>query len=119
MAGSEGKDFGPKLSEIGSKYAKDGLLNAIVHPSDGISFGFEGWEIKMKDGSTTSGIISSKTESSVDIKYPGGISQQIKVSDILSRKQMKESMMPETLYQTMSNEDLANLLEWLQNLKKK
>ena len=52
MAGTEGKDFGPKLTEIGSKYAKEGLLNAIVHPSEGISFGYEGWEIKMKDGST-------------------------------------------------------------------
>ena len=119
MVGTEGKDFGPKLTEIGSKYAKDGLLNAIIHPSDGISFGFEGWEIRMKDGTATSGIISSKTESSLDIKYPGGISQQVKVSDISSRKQMKQSMMPETLYQTMTNEDLANLLEWLQNLKKK
>ncbi len=43
VAGNEGKDFGPKLTEIGSKYAKDGLLDAIVHPSDVISFGYEGW----------------------------------------------------------------------------
>jgi putative heme-binding domain-containing protein len=62
MVGSEGKDFGPKLTEIGSKYPKEGLLDAIVHPSDWISFGYEGWELKMKDGSTLSGIIASKTE---------------------------------------------------------
>src|SRR5690606_25370460 len=45
---NEGFDFGPKLSEIGSKYPKEGLLESIVHPSKGISFGYEGWEIKMK-----------------------------------------------------------------------
>jgi putative heme-binding domain-containing protein len=119
MVGNEGKDFGPKLTEIGSKYAKDGLLDAIVHPSDGISFGYEGWEIKMKDGSTLSGIIASKTETNIDLKYPGGAKQEIKTSDIVSKKEMKESMMPEGLYQNMSNNDLANLLEFLESLKKK
>ncbi len=33
--------------------------------------------------------------------------------------QMKESMMPEGLYQNLSKQDLANLLEYLQGLKKK
>ncbi|MFI5154485.1 MAG: PVC-type heme-binding CxxCH protein, partial [Chitinophagales bacterium] len=119
MVGSEGKDFGPKLTEIGSKYGKDGLLNSIIHPSDGISFGFEGWQIKMKDGSALSGIISSKTESSIDIKFPGGTIQQIKTTDVASQKEMKESMMTEGLYQNMSNEDMANLLDYLEHLKKK
>jgi putative heme-binding domain-containing protein len=119
MVATEGKDFGPKLTEIGSKYAKDGLLNAIVHPSDGISFGYEGWEIKMKDGSSLSGIIASKTETETDIKFPGGAKQQIKTSDVVSKREMKESMMPEGLYQNMSNQDLADLLEFLASLKKK
>jgi len=119
MVGNEGKDFGPKLTEIGSKYAKDGLLDAIVHPSDGISFGYEGWELKMKDGSTLSGIIASKTETNIDLKLPGGAKQQLKTSDVASKKEMKESMMPEGLYQNMSNNDLANLLGYLESLKKK
>lgn len=119
MVGGEGKDFGPKLTEIGSKYPKEGLLNAIVHPSDGISFGYEGWEIKMKDGSVYSGIIASKTETDIDLKFPGGMKQEIKASDVSSKKEMKESMMPEGLYQNMSNQDLANLLEYLESLKKK
>jgi putative heme-binding domain-containing protein len=119
IVGAEGKDFGPKLTEIGSKYAKDGLLNAIVHPSDGISFGYEGWEIKMNDGSTISGIVASKTESDIDLKFPGGTTQQIKTSDVASMKEMKQSMMMEDLYQNMSNEDMANLLEYLSSLKKK
>ena len=53
----EGFDFGPDLTEIGSKYPKDGLLESIVHPSAGISFNNEGYELKMKDGSTLTGII--------------------------------------------------------------
>lgn len=119
VAGNEGKDFGPKLTEIGSKYAKDGLLDAIVHPSDGISFGYEGWEIKMKDGSVMSGIIASNTETAMEVKFPGGTTQQIKTNEVASKKEMKTSLMPEGLYQNLNNEDLANLLEYLEGLKKK
>ncbi|MCW3108783.1 MAG: c-type cytochrome [Segetibacter sp.] len=116
---NEGYDFGPKLTEIGSKYPKEGLLEAIVHPSKGISFGFEGWEIKLKDGSTLSGIIASKTETDMDLKLPGGARQHIKTRDVKSMKELKESMMPEGLHESMSKQDLSNLLEYLENLKKK
>ncbi len=114
-----GYDFGPKLTEIGSKLPKESLLDAIVHPSAGIGFGYEGWELKMKDGSTLSGIIASKTETDIDIKFPGGSHKQIKTADVQTMTEMKQSMMTEGLYASMSTQDLANLLEYLSSLKKK
>ncbi len=114
-----GYDFGPGLSEIGAKLPKESLLEAIVHPSAGIGFGYEGWVLKMKDGSTLSGIISSKTETDIDIKFPGGSHQQIKTANVLTMTQMKQSMMTEGLYENMSPQDLANLLDYLEGLKKK
>jgi putative heme-binding domain-containing protein len=114
----EGSDFGPALSEIGSKYPPEGLLNSIVNPSAGISFGYEGWEIKTKDGSTLTGIIVSKTESGIELKYPGGNRKNIKTGDIVSKKELKQSMMTQGLYENMSNQDMANLLGYLSGLKK-
>jgi putative heme-binding domain-containing protein len=64
----EGIDFGPKLSEIGSKLGKEGQYLAIMYPDAGIGFGYEGWELKMKDGSVLNGIISSKTETDLVLK---------------------------------------------------
>jgi putative membrane-bound dehydrogenase-like protein len=116
---AEGNDFGPKLSEIGSKYPKEGLLNTILHPSEGISFGFEGWTLKLKDGSTVTGIIASKTETDIDLKLPGGTKEQFKTSQVQSITQLKESMMPEGLYKTMSTQGMADLLAYMQQLKKK
>jgi putative heme-binding domain-containing protein len=115
----EGFDFGPNLTEIGSKYPKDGLLKQIVYPSAGISFNSEGWELKLKDGSTLTGIIASKTETDIDLKLPGGARQPIKTSDVKSIKQLKVSMMPEGLHENMSTQDMANLLAYLESLKKK
>jgi putative membrane-bound dehydrogenase-like protein len=119
QVGGVGFDFGPKLTEIGSKLPKEALLESIVHPSKGISFGYEGWQLNMKDGSTLSGIITSKTETDITIKFPGGATKELKTSDIKNRTQMKESMMPEGLYQSMTKQSMANLLEYLEGLKKK
>lgn len=115
----DGFDFGPNLTEIGSKYPKEGLLKSIADPSAGISFGSEGWELKLKDGSTLTGIIASKTETDIDLKLPGGAKQHIKTSEVKSMKQLKVSMMPEGLQENMSVQSLANLLEYLAGLKKK
>ena len=113
---NEGFEFGPGLSEIGTKYPKEGLLDAILHPSAGISFGYEGWDLIMKDGTRLSGIISSKTETDIELKLPGGIKKQVKTSELKSIIQMKNSMMPEGLYLNMKNQDLADLLEYLSGL---
>ena len=115
----EGYDFGPALTQIGAKLSKDGLWEAILHPSAGISFGYEGWNITMKDGTRYSGIISSKTETDIDLKLPGGVKKQIKTGDVTSMIQMPASMMPEGLYKPMKDQDIADLLEYLSGLVKR
>ncbi|MGZ8541990.1 MAG: PVC-type heme-binding CxxCH protein [Chitinophagaceae bacterium] len=116
---NSGYDFGPKLTEIGSKLPKESLLETITSPSSGIGFGYEGWELRMKDGSTMSGIIASKTETDIELKLPGGFKKQIKTADIKTLTQLKQSMMPEGLYENLTSQDIADLLEYLSGLKKK
>ena len=119
QVGSSGSDFGPKLTEIGSKLPAEGLLESILRPSAGISFGFEGWEYKMKDGSSMTGIVANKTETDVELKFPGGAKQSFETSAVASQKELKESMMPGDLHNTMTTQELADLLAYLQGLKKK
>jgi putative heme-binding domain-containing protein len=119
QVGSEGFSFGPPLTEIGSKLPKESQLEAILHPSAGISFGYEGWELNLKDGSKLTGIISSKTESDIELKLPGGNKQSVKASDVQSMKKLTESMMPDGLEQAMTTQELSDLLEYLDQLKKK
>ena len=115
----EGMDFGPKLSEIGSKLPKEGQYLAIIHPDAGISFGYEGWEVKFKDGSTMTGIVSSKTETDIQMKFPGGMVQNYKMADVVSIKQIDSSMMPSGIQESMSTQDMVDLVEYLASLKKK
>ena len=119
MIGNTGFEFGPKLTEIGTKMPKEELLRSIVHPSAGIAFNYEGWELTLKDGSTLTGIVSSKTETEVELRLPGGNKMNLKRSDIQTMKKLNESLMPEGLHQSMTQQELADLLDFLKNQRRK
>lgn len=116
---NEGIDFGPKLSEIGSKLSKEGMYLSILHPNAGIGFGYETFEITTKKGDVYQGIVTSKNETDIILKLPGGSIQNFKTSALKSVKQIDNSMMPDGLADGMSTTELTDLIEYLSTLKKK
>ncbi len=116
---NEGIDFGPKLSEIGSKLSKEGMYLSILHPNAGIGFGYESFEITTKKGDVYQGIITSKNETDIILKLPGGSVQNFKTSALKSVKQLDNSMMPDGLADGLSTSELSDLVEYLSTLKKK
>ena len=114
----QGVDFGPDLSEIGTKLGKDALFEAILDPSAGISFGYEAFQLELKSGEEPYGLLASETADELAIKAVGGIITRYKKADITRKEQMKLSIMPAGLQQTMSTQDLVDLVEYLTTLKK-
>lgn len=114
----KGVDLGPALSEIGAKLGKDALYEAILDPSAGIEFGYEAWHIELKSGDDAVGLITSETTDELVLKDARAISTHIKKSDIVQRQKLKLSLMPAGLQQTMSTQDLVDLVEYLSSLKK-
>ncbi|MCI0747093.1 MAG: c-type cytochrome [Verrucomicrobia subdivision 3 bacterium] len=114
----QGVEVGPDLTEIGSKLAKEALYESILDPSAGISFGFESWEIELKNGDYAYGLIANDTSDEIAIKSNAGIVTRHKKSDVKSRGQMKLSMMPAGLQQAMTAQELVDLIEYLASLKK-
>ncbi len=113
-----GTDYGPKLSEIGSKLPKEGQYLAILYPNAGISFGYEGWQLSMKDGSGISGIIASRTENEWMVKMPDGSLKGYAVKNMKKREQMTNSLMPSNFQDVMKDSELADLVAYLMTLKK-
>jgi putative membrane-bound dehydrogenase-like protein len=114
----EGVNFGPALSEIGSKLPKDGLYSSILYPDQGISFGFEGYRVKLKDGSSAFGRIVSETEDQIVVQYMSN-KQTIAKADIASRLKLENSIMPSNLHSSMSEQEITDLVEYLSELKSK
>jgi putative heme-binding domain-containing protein len=114
-----GIDFGPALSEIGSKLPKEDLYFSITNPSAAVAFGFEGWILKLKDGNELLGLIASETADEVALKIMGGIVVKYPKSQIVSRTKQDQSLMTPGLHQTMTEQELVDLIEYLTTLKKK
>ena len=111
-----GQNFGPDLTSIGDKLGKDGLLSAIVYPSMGIGFGYEGFEIKTKDGQIYHGFIESETEHDLTLRMMGGLTQRITHDKIMEKIPLDESLMTADLHQLMTQEELLDLIEYLSTL---
>jgi putative heme-binding domain-containing protein len=114
----QGADFGPKLSEIGTKLGKDALYEAILDPSAGISFGFEAWQFELKNGDEAFGLMTSETADDVSVKTQNGIVTKYKKADVAKSQKMTASIMPAGLQLTMSTQELVDLVEFLSSLKK-
>jgi putative heme-binding domain-containing protein len=113
----KGIDFGPGLSEIGDKFGKSALYAAIVDPSAGIVFGYELWEITLRNGAAF-GFITSETDDEIAVKAPGNIVTRHRKSEVVSRKSVPGSAMPAGLLQALEAQEIADLLEYLSRLKK-
>ncbi len=113
----EGVNFGPALSEIGDKLSKEALYASILYPSQGISFGYEAYRLKLKNGSEAFGRIVSETTDKVDLQFMMQ-NQSIVKADILSRTQLPTSLMTENLQSLMTEQELVDLVAYLSDLRK-
>jgi len=113
---NEGVNFGPALTEIGNKLSKEALYSAILNPSQGISFGYEGYKVKLKNGTEIDGMVLSKNENEVTMKQLGNPNPTTyKHSDIVSMEEQKESLMPKF---PLQKQEIVDLVEYLGTLKK-
>lgn len=117
QAGGRGVDFGPGLSEIGDKFGPDAMYANIVDPSAGISFGFEPWQITLRNGAAI-GFIASETDDELAVKAPGNIVTRYRKADVTARTRIPGSLMPPGLLAATTAQDVADLLAYLSSLKK-
>jgi putative membrane-bound dehydrogenase-like protein len=115
----EGIRFGPDLSEIGSKLSKRGLLQAIIYPSAGINFGYEGVLVMLENGDKIQGYIESETGDELLIRILSGSTMSIEKSKVTSQESLDISLMTEGLYKVMSEQELTGLVEYLNGLTRK
>lgn len=116
--GPMGIDYGPALTEIGDKLSKEALYAAILDPSAGISFGYEGWVVVRKDGAQLQGYIMGETGETLTLKIMGGVAIPIPKREIAERKPLSESLMTPNLQQLISEQQLIDLVEYLATLRK-
>ena len=98
------------------KYQNGASADAIINPNASIVFGYEPWLITTRDGKSVYGFLIGDGQTVV-IKDAARQQHVIKASDIVSRKKMDQSMMPDPASLGLNEKKLADVAEYLLMLK--
>ena len=109
---------GPFMGQIGSIMNREQIAESILKPNASISQGFSTVMITAKGNRSYTGFVTEETANKVVMRDVTGQVYPVKVSDILSRKEMDTSMMPTGLVNALSYEEFASLLAFLSDQKK-
>ncbi len=112
--GKVGVEFGPELTAFGQTQPSEVIANAIALPSAEISHGFEGSEVKTKDGLTITGMVLSSGDPLI-IKCMGGIVQTVPQDRIASVKKMERSLMYDPPQLGLTAQTIADIVAYLKS----
>lgn len=111
--GNIGNEVGPVLTEINRK-SKESIMHEILDPNAAVNAQYISHQIKTKDGMMHIGIIDSENDESVVMKKMGGEKISFNKKDIAKMNSMGKSLMMEGLEGSISQQQMADLLSFLQ-----
>ena len=109
----EGGSLGPDLTGS-NRDNLDYILSNILDPNGDIQDDYRMVIITTTDGRTYIGNVSSENNRQVTLKVVGQDQVIINTSNIQSRETASKSMMPEGLLQTMTDQEVIDLIAYLQ-----
>jgi putative membrane-bound dehydrogenase-like protein len=113
--GSQGADYGPDLSTFGRQQTAEVIIDAIARPSASVSHGYEGSEIKTKDGLTVTGMVLANADPLI-VKCVGGALQTIPRSRVESVTPLKRSLMYDPEHLGLTAQSVADIAAYLKSL---
>ncbi len=114
--GEEGGTFGPDLTNIGEIRSRHDILEAIVYSNASFAREYETYRIVTDSGTTHTGIISEETPTVITVDIGPESSVRISRDEIVSMEQISSSMMPSGLENSLTTEELADLMAFLEAL---
>ena len=111
----EGGAVGPDLSSAGGKFSAYDLLEAIIDPGKEISDQYGATNFKLKDGTVVSGRIMNLGEDHYQVNtnmMDPSSNTLVDVNNLVSIEPSPLSMMPPGLINTMSKDDILDLLAY-------
>jgi putative heme-binding domain-containing protein len=113
--GALGKDVGPDMTTIASRFKKRDVLDSILWPSKVISDQYQAEMFELKDGKIVTGVIVRETVAAVQVRTAETPDKPVAVpkSQIANRAASTVSLMPEGLLDGLSHTEIANLLAFV------
>lgn len=107
-----GTAYGPDLGTIRNR-RPESILTDILDPGLSIADGFDLWDIRLVNGESRQGIIASETPTTIALSIYGASDEVFSRQDIQSMRALGMTIMPAGLEETITKEDMADLLAFL------
>jgi putative heme-binding domain-containing protein len=111
-----GQDVGPDLSSIGRNDRRN-ILESILQPSNTIAPHYVSWVIEMKNGKVLTGMLIHTHLDEYTFLDANGGRFKVKTGDIAEQRAATVSIMPEGLVDRMTDQEMRDLLAYLQARK--
>jgi putative heme-binding domain-containing protein len=115
-AAGQGMEVGPDLLTVKNK-GRAALLTAILDPNKEVAAQYMSFLVQTRAGESYLGVIAEDTATQVTLKMPGGVTKTILRSDVIGSSSEGRSLMPEGLEGGLTNQDMADLLTFIESLK--
>jgi putative heme-binding domain-containing protein len=115
--GSDGGKIGPDLTKVGERRSQRDLLEAVLYPSSSVGQGYETYVIQTSGGQTVTGLVTRRTADALFLRTADQKDIRLATADIEQMKSSPVSIMPAGLENTMTNEQLRDLIAYLRSLK--
>lgn len=106
---------GPELSKIGGTRTRRDLLESILFPSARLAASYIPSKIVTVDGEVINGLVVRETSEAIEVVHAADRTTRILKQDIESRAISDVSVMPAGLDATMSMQELADLIAFLES----
>ena len=113
----KGQSVGPDLDKVGMRLTRGKILESILEPSKTIETKYLQYLCETTAGQILSGVIIKKTERAISLRDAKGKVHVILQDQIESLASQAKSMMPELLTRDLTAQQLADLLDYLSQLK--
>jgi putative heme-binding domain-containing protein len=113
--GEIGKDVGPDLTTIASRFKKKDVLESILWPSKIISDQYQSEMFELDDKTIVSGVIVRESPAAVFVRTADSPEKPVMIpkARITTRAASTVSLMPEGLLDGYTQEEIANLLAFV------
>jgi putative heme-binding domain-containing protein len=116
--GNRGEGIGPDLSTVSQRFQKKELLESVLFPSHVISDQYAAKTVQTKDGLSYTGIVAEQGDEAIVVLDQQAKKTVIPKDQIEATSASKLSAMPEGLFNTLSREEIADLLAYLSSAAK-
>ncbi|WP_332327149.1 PVC-type heme-binding CxxCH protein [Salinibacter sp.] len=113
--GQAGQDVGPPLTNAWQMFGRSSMIRALLQPNSGLAHDYLPSMVSTSDGNVLYGFLEAENEENIVLKDPSGREHVIAKERVTDRTQLNVSMMPGPKELGLTEQEVADLVEFLRD----